>query len=235
MRKRTVRAHIANSTIPNSGKGLFASVPITKMSIISEFKGTIRASNEDVVSNRSLIRFGDNHYLECKSNDLASFTNDPIMVPTVRRKLLETLESAEPFYRMHPMACNNAYIKLNEKSHRAFLVAVQDIPKDAEIFCHYGFSYWFMTEFCKGFLYEERLDINGFPTQLYNYPAFKLYVSTFYPTFSEFKVVEYETGETDVIICYGEATAQTVIHLDNYSSMMRKAPLAPLSSVTTKN
>jgi uncharacterized protein len=215
------KIYVSESTIPNIGKGLFAKTPIKKNSIIVEFKGKLIKPTDNVTSNRSLIRFSDGSFLECGPSDLASFTNDPIQFPTARRKLYEALEKEDSFYCMNNSSTNNSYIKLNEKLHRAFLVALDDIDKDAEIFCHYGFAYWFMKEFTNGFLYEDRLDKGIFP-KLYDYPAFKLYVNTFYPTFTEFKVAEYDSGETDVIICYAESNINTVIHLEDYSKILRK-------------
>ena len=226
MSKPSVKAHVATSTIPDSGQGLFATVPITKGSVIAEFKGKLLKPDQQIGSNRSLIRFADDWYLECNSTDLASFANDPVQfMPNGRRKLYKSLEADQSFYHIHPVAKINSKIKLNEQRHRAFLVATTDIKPLEEIFCHYGFQYWFMKEFCSGFLFETKMNTDGFPKQIHNYPAFKLYVATFYPGSSEYTATEYESGETDIIISYPQTAYQTVLRLGDYAGMMRKAVL----------
>lgn len=214
------KAHTDESTIPNSGKGLFALVDIPVNSIIAEFVGKIRKPSENVEQNRSLIRFSDGYFLECPDTDLASFVNDPINFPTTRRKLYEALESEQSFYQIHPLATINSYIKLNQQMHRAFLVATKPITEGSEIFCHYGFTQWFMKEYLNGFAYEEKMD-KGFPARIYAFPAFRAYINTFYPDCIDYKAEDYPDGTTEITL-YQPNDNTTVICLDNYAGMMRK-------------
>jgi hypothetical protein len=220
-RKQSLKIEVKESTIPNAGQGLFATVDIQPKSIIAEFKGRVRKPDEDVTKNRSLIRFADGYFLECPDTDLPSFVNDPIDFPTTRRKLYETLESEKSFYPMHPKASNNSYIKLMQPKHRAFLVAIIPIPCGSEIFCHYGFNQWFMKEFLNGFSFEEKMDLNGFPPRLYACPAFKSYINTFYPNCIDYQAQDYPDGTTQITIKQPNSES-TVLQLDNYASMMRK-------------
>ena len=178
---RKVKVYKDVSSIPNSGYGLFAKEPIKKGSIIVEFKGVLKDEFEKTNS-RSTIRFNDGKNLDCYPNCLASFSNDAIDFTFQRRKLLKSLNSNKPFYRIHPKAKLNASIKLNNKLHRAFLQADKDIKQNEEIFNHYYFDYWFMQEFKEvGFLVEEEIEKNGFPTNIYSYKGFKKYIDEFYP------------------------------------------------------
>ena len=131
------------STIPVMGKGLFAIVDIPKGSIIVEFKGVLKKPGERVSDNRSNIHFCDNYVLDCPKTDLASFANDAIMFTRERRFLLSSLKSSEPFYKKHPNTTVNADININNKLHRAFLTASENIKVGDEIFTHYSFPYWF--------------------------------------------------------------------------------------------
>lgn len=221
MKNGQVKVEVKQSTIPSAGMGLFAITDIPSGSIIVEFKGRIRKPNENISDNRSLIRFADDFFLECPDSDLGSFVNDPIDFPTSRRKLYESLESEIPFYQIHPVARMNSYIKLNQKMHRAFLVATNNIVKGEEIFCHYGFTQWFMKEFLNGFAFEERMDTKGFPPRIYTFPAFRAYVNIFYPNIKEYVAEDFPDGTTELTLIHSNAET-TVIKLDNYASMLRK-------------
>lgn len=228
--KRTPKVIVRQSSIENIGNGLFATEAISKGSIISEFRGKLLKPTDNVDNLKSLIRFGNGYYLECYADNVASSANDPIQFPSTRRKLYETLNKTEPFYHLNPKAKLNSYIKLNENKYRAFLVATTDIKKDEEVFCHYGFSCWFMLEFTNGFIFEDQMDKEGFPSDLYTYPAFKLYINEFYPTFSKYKVEsDTATGETTIIISYPNSAQTTVIVLANYAKLLRKTDLSKIS------
>jgi SET domain-containing protein len=169
------------SIIPNSGYGLFAKKPIKKGEIIVEFKGKLKYDSDET-DNRSTIYFKDGRRLECYPDCLASFSNDPIDFNGNRRKLVKSLKSDKPFYKIHPKAKVNSSIKINDKIHRAFLQATDDIKQYDEIFTHYYFDYWFMQEFTEiGFLEEEEIEKNGFPSNIYIYRGFKKYIDEFYP------------------------------------------------------
>lgn len=215
------KVYIKLSTIPNAGKGLFALENIPNKSIIATFKGKLRTTKDKVTNSRSVIRFSDDIYLECDDTDIPSYANDPINFKTERRKLYEALNSDKPFYDMHPGTCINSYIHTMQKKHKVCLVATKDILKDQEIFCHYGFPTWFMTEYMRGFLYEEKMDIDGFPRLIYSYPAFKSYINVFYPTCETYKIETYDDGVCDVSLVHDNKEI-TTIHLINYASIMRK-------------
>ena len=143
MLKRLPKAYSKNSNIPSIGKGLFAITNIKKGSIIAEFKGKLKKPGENLNSSRSNIYFNDEYILECPPNDMASFANDVINFTKKRRHLMKSLKSEEPFYTKHPNTNINAEIKINNNMHRAFLIAAVDIVMNEEIFCHYGFMYWY--------------------------------------------------------------------------------------------
>jgi hypothetical protein len=222
-KKISKKVYEKQSTLSNAGKGLYAAEDISAKSIISEFKGKLKKPTDEIINTRSLIRFADDYYLECNDNDIASYVNDCIDFPTdkPRRKLYETLESDTPIYKIHKNATLNSYIKLDQKRHKVYLVAITDIKKDQEIFCHYGFTQWFKKEFLHGFLYEERMDTLGFPKFIYSFPAFKSYVNHFYPTCETYQIETYEDKTSQVILVHTDKT-QTVIVLEDYAGMMRK-------------
>ena len=189
------------SIIEGSGKGLFAIVDIKKGSVIVEFKGKVRAQNEKVKSSRSNIFFNDNSILECPENDLASYANDCINFTRERRDLMPALNSDEPFYKKHKGTTVNASIKINDNLHRAFLMAGTDIARGTEIFCHYGFQYWFMQEITTiGFSEEVEGELKNFPKRLFDYPAFTAYIHEFYDGVMKIETKQYDKITTDVIL-----------------------------------
>lgn len=220
MLNKQQKVYSKQSTLPNSGKGLFAKVPIKKGSIIIEFKGTLRVPGENLNSMRSNIYFNDEYILECDSNDLASYCNDGINFHTQPRKLIEALKSNKPFYEKHSMATINAKISLNE-THRASLVSTEDIDVGEEIFCHYGFEYWFKMEMIKvGFLLEEEIEQNGFPEKIFEYPAFTSYVHEFYPDNTGIEIKPYKDFY-DVVIDFPNDRS-LVMAMTNHSKYVRK-------------
>jgi hypothetical protein len=135
--------YVSQSSIPNSGNGLFARKTIKKGAIIAEFKGKIvQKGDDDSEDSNSVVDFQDGFVLVCDGTDVAaSFANDFIQFPTTRRKLMESLRSNTPFYSIHPNATRNSNIDLDTAHHRAFLVASTKIRCGKEIFTHYGFNY----------------------------------------------------------------------------------------------
>ena len=114
-----------------------------------------------------------------------------------RRKLLKSLNSNKPFYRIHPKAKLNASIKLNNKLHRAFLQADKDIKQNEEIFNHYYFDYWFMQEFKE-------------------YKGFKKYIDEFYPGNLDLVI---DNVNNELIIKLGDDAGVTVTmkHLKDFN------------------
>lgn len=179
----TEYVEVKQSNVPSIGKGLFATKFIPKGSPIAEFRGRLVPKGQVLEDKRSNINFPDNTILVCDNDNPASFANDAIYFPGKPRPIYQTLESTEPFYRKHATATVNAEISNNIHSHRAWLVATIDINSGDEIFCHYGFLYWFIKEmtqigFCTD---EEKLRTNGFPEHINTYPAFFSYVRHLYP------------------------------------------------------
>lgn len=228
------KTYIETSIIANAGKGLYARVKINKGSIIEEYKGRLRRPDERPTSNRSNIYFNDEHYLECYDNDLASYANDPVELPQRRRKLIESLNSDKPFYSKHPKAVINAEIKINDKLHRAFLMATEDIEPDEEIFSHYGFTYWFKKEITTmGFEQEAEIEENGFPERLFEYPAFLQYVKLMYPRYVRHESYEYGNGYDFMIHMDGGGGVNT--HIDNFARMITRIPKAQAKRIIAEN
>lgn len=111
------------------------------------------------------------------------------------------MKKDKPLYKKHKKSTINATIKLHDNTHRAFLIALCDIKKDDEIFCHYGFMYWFFCEASDiGFLPEEELDKNGAIREIFKYPAFVKYIYEFFGDVDRIEYVPYSQTTTDVII-----------------------------------
>lgn len=239
MSKRPVKVFVKDSNIPeigkrgetdrfslstrevSSGKGLFAYTEIKKGSIIAEFKGKLKKTSDRAASSRSNIYFHDESFLECPSTDLASFANDAIDFNNHRRQLMKALNSDEPFYKKHPGALVNAFIKINNDLHRAFLIAEDDISINQEIFCHYGFTYWFRQEISRvGFLQEDEIDQNGFPGKIFEYPAFISYVKEFYPKYVSHEVKKY--GDTYDVFVHLGGDDFILINIEDFSTKIKK-------------
>lgn len=218
------------STIPGIGKGLFAKVPIKKDYFIAEFKGQLRSPGEKTESNRSNIFFYDGFILVCGDDDLASFSNDPIMFPELkpenRRHLIASLRSEKPFYEINPYCTINARISIDTDSHRAFLFAMCDIKKDEEIFNHYGFDYWFQTEISElGFLKEDEIEQNGLPSKIFEYPAFINYVRATYANYLSLNIIDF--GESHGVLVNFPNGRRLLMHLKDYSKLITKRPNYP--------
>lgn len=222
MKKRQhIKVYIKESSIPDIGKGLFANEDIKKGSIVVEFRGKLRKPGEIPRNNRSNVYFEDEYMLESSDDDFASFANDAINFPKERRYLMETLKKDEPLYRKYPNININASIKINNKLHRAFLIADDDIKSNEEIFCHYGFGYWFTEEIGKiGFLQDDEIIHNGFPEKIFEYPAFIQYIKEFYPKTSRIEVMPFKDF-FDVVIYFNDGS-HNVIPMTNYSKSLSR-------------
>lgn len=221
MSKKNSKVEVRKSGILGTGlgQGLFAIVDIKKNAVIAEFKGRLRKANQNVRNSRSNIHFADDSVLECPDSDLASFANDGIFICEDRRQLLRALKSEEPFYKKSPGATINAEIKINNKLHRAFLMACRDIKTGDEIFVHYGFDYWFKNEFQGGFLYEEEIEQNGFPKNFYEYPGFRAYLNSFYDV-KKMQIKPYKDS-FDIILTVADDYF-VLMPIPNYEKMMEK-------------
>lgn len=221
---KSEKVYVKESNVQNIGKGLFANTDIKKGSIIVEFKGKLRKPKDSLIDQRSCIYFNDNYILECPADDLASYANDAINFTKKHRKLMEALSKNEPLYKKHKDTKINASIKLNDKLHRAFLIAEDDIVPNEEIFCHYGFNYWFQTEITKiGFLQEDIIDKNGFPEMIFMYPAFKEYIKEFYPKVN--KIEAHETDEFYDVVVYLSDGNNIIMPMTNYAKKISRIQL----------
>jgi hypothetical protein len=233
-RNSVEKTYSKKSSVPSFGKGLFAQVDINKGSIIVEFRGKLRRPHDKVSSSRSNIYFNDGHKLECPPTDLASFANDAINFTGNRRKLMECLKSSTPFYEKHPNTKINAAIKLNDNLHRAFLIAEEDIKIGDEIFCHYGFMYWFRTELTTvGFLEEEEIEKHGFPEKIFEYPAFLSYVKEFYPGYVKHSVMTYD--DTYIFVVHLKNGFKVSMPMENFSRIISRVSGADAEEVLAKN
>ena len=219
-KSKIIKVYSKDSTIPAFGKGLFAQTNITKGSIIVEFKGKLRHPDEQTTSSRSNIYFNDEYVLECPQNDLASFANDAINFTGTRRKLMKSLHSDQPFYTKHPNTKINATIKINDNLHRAFLIATENISANEEIFCHYGFIYWFKQEITiSGFIEEDEIEENGFPEKIFEYPAFLSYIKHFYPDYVSHEIKPFR-DTFDFIIHLSDGQC-VIVNMENFSKKIQ--------------
>jgi hypothetical protein len=219
-KKRPCRSFVTNSLIPGIGKGLFALVDIKKESIIAYFKGQLRKDSSECKTQRSNIFFHDNSVLECSDDCVASYANDAINFSTTRRQLVHALNTNTPFYKKHIGAVVNASIQVNNDNHTAYLKAEIDILKNTEIFCHYGFQYWFTHEmFQQGFLGEQFIEDNGFPSKIYKYPGFIAYIHEFYHGVEKIQIKKYDSYVTDVILHFSNKTF-LVMPIKDYSKLV---------------
>ena len=224
--KHPAKVCAKESTIPGLGKGLFALSKIKSRSIIVEFKGKLLKPGSKAKGARSNIYFCDEYMLECPSNDLASFANDAINFTRERRYLMPALRSEEPFYTKHSNAKINAEIKINNNLHRAFLIACDDIEPGEEIFCHYGFTYWFWHEITEvGFLGDEEMTIKGFPKKIFKYPSFVSYLKNFYPKYAHHEVKSFKDCY-DVIIHLNDGN-KVLMMIQDYSKKINGIKLDP--------
>lgn len=212
--------YVSQSTIPNSGKGLFARKTIKKGTVIAEFKGKIlRKVDDESEDSNSMVDFQDGFVLVCDETDVAaSFANDFVQFPTTRRKLMESLRSNTPFYSIHPNATRNSNIDLDTANHRAFLVASTKIRCGKEIFTHYGFNYWFLKEISTlGFLEEQEIKENGFPETLHQYPGFLSYLKLVHP--DHVKIIsKIAADQSGVLICLADGSKKI------YTGMTNRTP-----------
>jgi hypothetical protein len=120
--------YINESQIPDSGKGLFTSIPIYKDEVISIFKGEILLDEEAEIrakkgTDRYFINMLDGTIMDSmKVKCFAKYAND-----------------AEGFVKTKFMM--NSTISLDDDDH-VCLVAIRDIMIDEEVFCSYGKKYW---------------------------------------------------------------------------------------------
>ena len=117
---------VKQSTIPNSGKGLFTKVAIPKNTRIVEYKGR-RTKWKDVAdddTNGYIFSINNNNVIDARRtlSALARYANDAKGLTRVK-------------------GINNNCIYVNDKN-KAYIESVKDIPAGAEIFVDYTKEYW---------------------------------------------------------------------------------------------
>jgi uncharacterized protein len=117
---------VKESTIPDSGKGLFTKVFIPKGTRIVEYKGRITIWKEvkNDSSNGYIYTINNNHVIDARPTPkaLARYAND-----------------ARGLVRIKGITNNSTYVNDGLK---AYIESVKDIPAGAEIFVDYGKDYW---------------------------------------------------------------------------------------------
>ena len=119
--------YVDTSQIPNSGKGLFTSIPIEKDEIISKYIGEILSEVEaqkrvDDKNDQYFMNLPSGEVFDCKfTKCFAKYANDAEGLPTKFR--------------------NNSTIAMDDDDN-VVLVAKRDIKAGEEIFTGYGRSYW---------------------------------------------------------------------------------------------
>jgi uncharacterized protein len=117
---------VKDSTIPNSGKGLFTKKFIPKGTRIVEYKG--KATTWKEVKNDS-----DNGYIYTINN------NHVIDAKTYTKALARYANDARGLVRVKGITNNCTYANDGLK---AYIESVKDIPAGTEIFVDYGKEYW---------------------------------------------------------------------------------------------
>lgn len=119
--------YVNTSQIPNSGKGLFTSIPIEKDEIISKYIGEILSDEEaqwrsDSGNDQYFMNLPSGDVFDCKlTKCFAKYANDAEGLPTKFK--------------------NNSFIAMDDDDN-VVLVAKRDIKAGEEIFTGYGKSYW---------------------------------------------------------------------------------------------
>jgi uncharacterized protein len=121
---------VKDSTIPNSGKGLFTKTFIPKGSLIVEYKGrhTTWKEVENDYKNGYIYFISNNKVIDAKSykKALGRYAND-----------------ASGMSRMKGIKNNSVY---DVRDNKVFIKAVKDIPAGSEILVAYGKDYWEITK-----------------------------------------------------------------------------------------
>ena len=126
----TKSLYVDSSTIPNSGKGLFAKRDFKKGEFICKFTGEIIDSDElykrDIGGPRShyFIDMGNKTLDVYKSKGLARYANDAEGLTKIKGKK------------------NNSSIYMDDDEKYVYIAATKNIKAGEEIFVSYGKDYW---------------------------------------------------------------------------------------------
>lgn len=210
--------YVKESMIPGIGKGLFAKREIKRGEVIAYFTGTVKRLTDHAKDQRSNIFLGNGLVLECDSDNEATFCNDLILFPREKRELASLIESDEPIYTKLPGSQISAELTTEQlpDGKYVFLKAVNDIEPDSEIFCHYGFGFWFVSEIKRGFLVNREKEAYEPLKNIHRLPSFMSYVSEFYPGYTRMETkFEPERIATSVKITFADGR-DFVMPMENY-------------------
>ena len=185
--KTNKKVYKKQSNIPNAGLGLFAGEDIKADSLIAEFIGK-KTTKAKITDYWSVVYFYDDKHIQCGPDNLASYANDIIILPSYKRNFVELIDNNKNLYESFNNQGPNAHIYQNDNLIRAWLKADKDIKKDEEIFIHYGLSFWFKKEMALSKSIENETSSyveNGIPSYLFTSNSFKNYVNKFYPNVIE--------------------------------------------------
>ena len=128
-RKRIEPANVYSkkSTLPGTGKGLFTRTPVSKGSIIIEYKGlitTFKKIQDNPAINPYVYYVNRNHVIDAMPfpDSLGRYAND-----------------ADGLVTMAGCSNNAKFVVVKKK---VFFEALRDILPGAEIFVSYGKDYW---------------------------------------------------------------------------------------------
>lgn len=210
--------YIKESTIPGIGKGLFAKKEIKQNEIIAFFTGTVKRITDHTKDQRSNIFLGNGLVLECDADNEATFCNDLILFPKEKRELITLIETDKPFYtKLHGSQISAELTMEHLPDGKCiFLKAVCDINRDSEIFCHYGFGFWFVTEIKRGFIIDrERKAYDPFKN-IHQLASFTSYLNEFYPGYTKLETkFDPERNATSIKITFANGR-DFVMPMENY-------------------
>jgi uncharacterized protein len=126
--KESAYLYIADSQIPNSGKGLYTAVSICKDEIISLFKGEILSNNE---ASKRAKKGNDRYFINMTDGQ----TMDSMHVKCFAKYANDVEGYVKANFKW------NSIITLDENNN-VCLIAKREINAGEEIFCSYGKRYW---------------------------------------------------------------------------------------------
>ena len=143
---------VKESTIPDSGKGVFAKRDFKQGSIICEYKGVlmpIEQYKRGMVGDDRSIGYNDKYQLVGYPDNLGAYINDIVVF---REYTVDELKKCirENKYPMHEGKQYNCdYLG---KFNRIWVIATSDIEAGNELFASYGPDYWHARMIEKGWL-----------------------------------------------------------------------------------
>ena len=116
------------SSIPNSGNGLYTAIPLYKNDVISKFKGEILS---DAEAKKRALKNENAYFINMPDGKIM----DSMHIKCFAKYANDAKGLSKTKYK------NNAKILLDEND-KVCLIAKRDIKAGEEIFCNYGKQYW---------------------------------------------------------------------------------------------